>query len=82
MFGPVGDHLLCCQLGSEEQTHHIDRQQVLVVFVREFKEGQVSVYPGAGDADVEGVGEIGLEGFESIFKRFLRGYVDSEHISS
>jgi hypothetical protein len=67
MLCAVGDHLLRCVLRGKVQPEHINSEQVVVFFVREVQEVVVAVDPGAGNADVEFIAEVGLELGEAAF---------------
>lgn len=79
MLGAVGYHLLGCQLGGEIGAHDVGRQQILVFFVSEFQERNVTVDTGTRDADVESIVEILAELGKAFAERLLRADVDSRH---
>ena len=81
MLGLIGDHLPGGQLRRVEQSQHIDFEQVVVVFEFKVEKGLVTVDAGTGDADVQGIGKVGLEGGEAGGEGFGRGHVHSVVVS-
>lgn len=77
VLGAIGNHLLRRMLSREVRARDVDGEQLLLFFVGGVEEGNVSVYAGAGDADVEFVGEVFLEGCKAFCQGFGRGNVDS-----